>query len=137
LIREKEGNLCIRYYQRVDGTVMTQDCPVGIAAVKRKITRAFATSIVVSVAMLSAFAQWWHGNNIFADRLSVWAERLHPTPPVEFNPHSPPSHTRLQPPPPPQTPEAIMGAPAVMGEMAPEPEAMLGRMRIEPSTQDR
>jgi len=29
LIREKEGDLCIRYYQRADGTVMTADCPVG------------------------------------------------------------------------------------------------------------
>lgn len=27
---EKEGNLCIRLYRRQDGTVITQDCPVGV-----------------------------------------------------------------------------------------------------------
>src|SRR5262249_40025526 len=29
LIREKEGKLCVRFYQRVDGTVLTGDCPWG------------------------------------------------------------------------------------------------------------
>ena len=32
LIREKEGRLCVRYAQRADGTILTQDCPVGAAA---------------------------------------------------------------------------------------------------------
>lgn len=31
LIREKEGQLCARFYQRPDGTVLTADCPVGAA----------------------------------------------------------------------------------------------------------
>ncbi len=30
LMLEKEGNLCIRLYRRTDGTVLTQDCPVGV-----------------------------------------------------------------------------------------------------------
>lgn len=29
LIREKEGKLCVRFYQRTDGTVLTADCPWG------------------------------------------------------------------------------------------------------------
>lgn len=29
LVRQKEGRLCVRFYQRRDGTVMTRDCPVG------------------------------------------------------------------------------------------------------------
>ena len=29
LIREREGNLCGRFYQRGDGTMLTADCPVG------------------------------------------------------------------------------------------------------------
>jgi len=29
LIRAREGNLCARFYQRTDGTVLTSDCPVG------------------------------------------------------------------------------------------------------------
>lgn len=29
LLRDGSGNLCVRLYQRTDGTVMTNDCPVG------------------------------------------------------------------------------------------------------------
>lgn len=35
LIAEKEGHLCVRYYQRADGTVLTDNCPVGLRAVRR------------------------------------------------------------------------------------------------------
>jgi hypothetical protein len=35
LILEKEGNLCVRFYQRADGTVMTTNCPVGLRVVQR------------------------------------------------------------------------------------------------------
>jgi hypothetical protein len=30
LIREKEGRLCTRFFQRADGTMLTADCPVGV-----------------------------------------------------------------------------------------------------------
>src|SRR5437868_12561871 len=30
LVREKEGRMCVRMYQRTDGTVLTSDCPVGV-----------------------------------------------------------------------------------------------------------
>ena len=30
LIQEKEGKLCVRYYRRADGTILTKDCPVGL-----------------------------------------------------------------------------------------------------------
>lgn len=29
LLFEKEGKLCVRYFQRADGTILTSDCPVG------------------------------------------------------------------------------------------------------------
>ena len=63
LIREKEGKLCVRFYQRADGTVLTQDCPTGVAAVRRKITRAVAAGIVGVAALLSAVTQWWKTEN--------------------------------------------------------------------------
>ncbi|MBC7807189.1 MAG: hypothetical protein H7145_13690 [Akkermansiaceae bacterium] len=142
LIREKEGNLCIRYYQRVDGTVMTQDCPVGVAAVKRKITRAFA-AVVVGVAsglmlVVEGIRFGTDQPSLFTERLTVWVARISPRTSAAI------SHTAgamapipVETPAPVETPGAIMGAPAMLGEMAPEPEAMLGRMRIEPTTQDR
>ena len=30
LVREREGRLCVRFYRRHDGTVLTADCPVGV-----------------------------------------------------------------------------------------------------------
>ncbi|MBY0451311.1 MAG: hypothetical protein K2X01_11875 [Cyanobacteria bacterium] len=31
LIQEKEGKLCVRYYRRADGTILTKDCPLGLS----------------------------------------------------------------------------------------------------------
>ena len=39
LIASKEGRLCVRFYRRADGTVLTKDCPVGLAAVRRRVAR--------------------------------------------------------------------------------------------------
>ncbi len=40
LIQQNEGHVCVRFLRRSDGTVLTQDCPVGLAAVRRKLRRA-------------------------------------------------------------------------------------------------
>ncbi|MEZ0229266.1 MAG: hypothetical protein ACAI25_11625 [Planctomycetota bacterium] len=37
LLASREGKVCVRLYKRDDGTVLTQDCPVGLAAVRRRI----------------------------------------------------------------------------------------------------
>lgn len=44
LLMDSEGKVCVRFYKRADGTVLTQDCPVGWAKVKRNLTRA-ATAV--------------------------------------------------------------------------------------------
>lgn len=36
LLIEREGKLCVRYYQRADGTVLTSDCPVGVRRRRRR-----------------------------------------------------------------------------------------------------
>lgn len=43
LIINTEGRLCVRFYKRADGSVITQDCPVGWARVKQR-TRMIATA---------------------------------------------------------------------------------------------
>lgn len=48
LIQNSEGRLCIRFFRREDGTILTQDCPVGWRAVKLRATKmatAFASLI--------------------------------------------------------------------------------------------
>jgi len=37
LVQQTEGRLCVRFYRRKDGTVMTSDCPVGLRAVRRRV----------------------------------------------------------------------------------------------------
>lgn len=39
LLIASEGRLCVRYYRRADGTVLTRNCPVGLQAVKRRVSR--------------------------------------------------------------------------------------------------
>ena len=43
LLENSEGRLCVRFYRRSDGTVLTQNCPVGWAKVKQR-ARVFATA---------------------------------------------------------------------------------------------
>ncbi len=55
LIREKEGHLCGRLYRRADGTVITNDCPVGVRAIVWRTRRLVATclsAVVVGFMLL-------------------------------------------------------------------------------------
>jgi hypothetical protein len=36
LVSATEGRMCVRFFRRADGTVLTQDCPVGLRAVRRR-----------------------------------------------------------------------------------------------------
>lgn len=53
LIAGAEGRLCIRYYRRADGTILTKNCPVGLAALKRRLSRVASATLS---AVLSFFA---------------------------------------------------------------------------------
>jgi TonB family protein len=52
LILRNEGRLCVRFYQRKDGTILTQNCPNGLAAVKAKFNRVRAS---IASALLTFF----------------------------------------------------------------------------------
>ncbi|HEX8458875.1 MAG TPA: hypothetical protein VF656_16395 [Pyrinomonadaceae bacterium] len=53
LILNTEGRLCVRYYHRKDGSILTANCPVGLRALKRRVS-GFSRAAVSSV--LSFFA---------------------------------------------------------------------------------
>ena len=48
LIVAHEGKLCVRYYRRADGTILTKDCPVGVG--KRRRRRFIAAGILATFA---------------------------------------------------------------------------------------
>jgi hypothetical protein len=64
LIAQTEGRLCARIYRRLDGTVMTSDCPVGLRALRRK------ASFVTATALGAIFS-------LFNDQTTVWADDGH------------------------------------------------------------
>jgi hypothetical protein len=53
LIARAEDRLCIRYYRRRDGSIMTQNCPVGLRAIKRKLSR---VASAIGSALVTFFA---------------------------------------------------------------------------------
>lgn len=53
LVMASEGRLCVRFYRRRDGTTLTQNCPVGLRALKRRVSR---ISSAVAAAAISFFA---------------------------------------------------------------------------------
>jgi hypothetical protein len=53
LITQSEGRLCVRFYQRADGTVITRDCPVGWAAVKKRVRTVATAFASLMVALLT------------------------------------------------------------------------------------
>jgi len=39
LIVRTEGRLCVRFFRRRDGSILTRDCPVGLARLKQRMSR--------------------------------------------------------------------------------------------------
>ena len=66
LLVNSEGRLCVRYFRRADGTILTKNCPVGWAAVKQRVSR-------VATAVFSMIAGLFGG--IFAFNLVPRSER--------------------------------------------------------------
>lgn len=52
LIVRTEGRLCVRFYRRKDGSILTQDCPVGLRALRQRMSR---IRRAVAVALLGFF----------------------------------------------------------------------------------
>ena len=48
LVTSTESRLCVRFYRRPDGTILTRNCPVGLSALKRRAARA-ATATMTAV----------------------------------------------------------------------------------------
>jgi hypothetical protein len=53
LVLNAEGRLCVRFYRRRDGTMLTQNCPVGLIKLKRRISRA-ANAVAAAAACFLA-----------------------------------------------------------------------------------
>ena len=57
-IAKNEGRLCVRYYRRADGSVITENCPVGLRAIRRKMSylaRAMISAVLSFLAGVASF----------------------------------------------------------------------------------
>jgi len=61
LIVKSEGRFCIKLYRRMDGTIITHDCPVGLRAVRRRVSRA------ASAALSALLGLFTNQTTIYAD----------------------------------------------------------------------
>lgn len=59
LVTNQEGGMCVRFYKRRDGTVITQNCPVGLREIKRRVSR-------ISVAIISAVLSFVTGISAYS-----------------------------------------------------------------------
>jgi hypothetical protein len=60
-IANAEGRICAKLYRRADGAVMTRDCPVGLRAIRKRVSGAVA-------AAFSALISLFGGSALFAQQ---------------------------------------------------------------------
>ena len=53
LVSETEGRICVRFYQRRDGTVLTDNCPVGLRKARRWLSMQLAAISAVFAGLLA------------------------------------------------------------------------------------
>ena len=53
LIAGAEGRLCVRFYRRADGTILTENCPVGLRALKRRLSRLASATLSALLSFLA------------------------------------------------------------------------------------
>jgi hypothetical protein len=58
LLMNSEGRLCVRFYRRADGTILTQNCPVGWAKVKQRVSRIATAAFSLAVGFFSGISSF-------------------------------------------------------------------------------
>jgi hypothetical protein len=112
LIIEKQGKLCVRYYQRADGTILTADCPVGVT--KRRRRRRIVATAAAAMSALAAAGAMFHRH-----------------PPVVMGAMEPVQQVELQLPSPDPDPTLV----AKMGDIGPPVVPVMGEMAFSPPHQ--
>ena len=79
VVAEREGRLCVRFYQRRDGTVLTSDCPVGA---KRSFLVSGARAALAVAGVAAGITALSACNSAQGDPVRM-GEPLMGTPPVE------------------------------------------------------
>jgi len=96
LLRERNGNLCVRYYQRQDGTILLADCTVGRASRSRHRWIAAGAAAAITAGLGAAAVAHRVGDHqvrmgeIAAPPTRVLMGAIAPPPPTEVHEPAPP-----------------------------------------------
>jgi hypothetical protein len=118
LIRNSEGRLCVRFYRRPDGSILTQDCPVGWAKIKQRVNAAATAFFSLLIGLfgglffVSAFSSREHTQTV--GEIVVPTATPIPTPEYEHLMGAVAYPTPV----PKQTPQVSMGLPEIKGKPA-------------------
>jgi hypothetical protein len=89
LVGRTEGRLCVRYFRRADGSVITQDCPVGLRAIRRRmshVARAVGSAVLGFLAGLG-FYEFGQPSRVFSVTMGMPVPtRTLPVPPKSRKP---------------------------------------------------
>ena len=124
LVRETEGKICVRLYKRRDGTLISQDCPVGLRA---KLRRKLSWIAGLAASLLATVGGVFVGVRSDDEQTGSTRGRLLPVV-VQGDMALPPEVT------PKQVPELLMGAmecpdpEEFTPEPEPEPTKLMGRI---------
>jgi hypothetical protein len=65
LLLDSEGRLCVRFYRRADGSVLTKDCPVGWKAIRQRVSKmatAFASLVFAALSGIGLTSYFANSN---------------------------------------------------------------------------
>ncbi len=122
LILNAEGRLCVRYYHRADGTILTKNCPVGLRALKRRvsgISRAVISSVISFFAGISVFAGLETAKSSFATTTEPGLDLISPVP-LEETANPPPEAFQIT--------TGVLAYEPTVGEI--QGEAIAGRLEL-------
>jgi hypothetical protein len=79
LLINSEGRVCVRLYKRHDGTILTENCPVGLAKVKQKVSRVATDAFALVLSFVGGVFAFFSLIEISADAIKV-IENIKPKP---------------------------------------------------------
>src|SRR2546421_6747593 len=77
IIARNEGRLCVRFYRRSDGSIITSDCPVGLRAIQERVsywTKAICATALTFLATVG-FHEVLSAVSPFGPEMTMWAIR--------------------------------------------------------------
>jgi hypothetical protein len=113
LLAQTEGRLCVRYFRREDGTILTEDCPVGLRALRQKVSRVATAAISAALGFFAGVGATWATSTALSPSVTMGDVAA----PVPYTPTAPPA------PDPPLTP--------IQGAIAVRPEPTMGKVTVE------